>query len=159
MREIYKEYPFDKRYKVSNMGNVKGISGKLLKLQKDKSGRKRVSISSIDVYVHQAVAETFLNHNRCGHRIVVDHIDNNPSNNRLDNLQLISHRENLLKDKKNKTSKLRGVSIDSCSNSLKYRSQVMLGKKMYYLGLFNSQQEAYTAYLDALNEYDKFINE
>lgn len=159
MKEIYKEYPLDKRYKVSNMGNIKGINGELLKPYIDKSGRKRVSISLIDVYVHQAVAETFLNHKRCGHKVVVDHIDNNPSNNTLGNLQLISHRENLLKDKKNKTSKLRGVSIDSCSNSLKYRSQVMLGRKMYYLGLFNSQHEANIAYLDALNEYDKFINE
>lgn len=157
MKEIIKEYPLDKRYKVSNMGYVIGVKGYKLKPFIDKFNRSTVYAVKKDRYLHQIIAETFLNHTPCGHKIVVDHIDNNPQNNRLDNLQLISHRENLLKDKKNKTSKYRGVSKDYKTS--RYRTQVCLGGKTYYLGLYNTEDEAYIAYIDALYEYKEFINE
>ena len=157
MKEIYKEYPYDKRYKVSNKGNVIGVKGYVLKQYVDSKGYPMVHIGDGSIRTHLLVAETWLNHVRCGHKIVVDHIDNNPQNNRLDNLQLISHRENLLKDKKNKTSKYRGISKDYKTS--KYRAQVCLGGKTYYLGLYNTEDEAYISYIDALYEYNEFINE
>ena len=46
------------------------------------------------------------------HKLVVDHINNDPLDNRLENLQLISHRYNLSKDKKGGSSKFTGVSWD-----------------------------------------------
>ena len=157
MKEIIKEYPSDKRYKVSNKGYVIGVKGAKLKPFIDNHNRSIVTIKSKKKYLHQLIAETFLNHIPCGHKIVVDHIDNNPKNNRLDNLQLISHRENCSKDKRNKTSKYRGLSIDYKLD--KYRSQVCLGGKIYYLGLYNTEEEAYIAYIDALYEYNEYINE
>ena len=156
MKEIYKEYPFDKRYKVSNKGNVMGLMGQLLKQKLDNKGYYVVSIGNIKARTHIFVAETFLNHKRCGHKIVVDHIDNNPENNNVNNLQLVSHRKNCSKDKKFKTSKDSGVHRRS-ENS--WGSQVCLGGKVYYLGLYKTEYDAHIAYIDALNEYENFINE
>jgi len=68
--------------------------------------------------VHKLVAIHFLNHNPCGYKVVVDHIDGNPLNNHVNNLRLVSSRENinLGYDKKNTTSKYRGVHLNSKSN-------------------------------------------
>jgi len=49
--------------------------------------------------VHSLMAMTFLNHTYGDRKIVVDHIDNNPLNNTLKNLQVISMKENNTKDK------------------------------------------------------------
>jgi len=51
--------------------------------------------------LHHLMAKTFLNWIPDGCRsnsIVVDHIDNNKRNNRLDNLQLITNKQNLQKE-------------------------------------------------------------
>jgi hypothetical protein len=48
--------------------------------------------------IHQIQAIIHLGYLRNGNNIVVDHIDHNPSNNKLTNLQLISNRANCIKD-------------------------------------------------------------
>ena len=53
--------------------------------------------------VHSLMAITFLNHTYGDRKIVVDHIDNNPLNNNLYNLQVITMKENNRKDKKKKS--------------------------------------------------------
>lgn len=156
MKEIIKSYPRNKYYKVSNYGYVIGAKGNKLKPFIDKSNRSIVKISSKNRYIHQIIAETFLNHTPCGHEIVVDHIDNNPQNNNVKNLQLISHRENCSKDKKNKTSKYRGVSL---TKDGRWRTNVCLGSKVHYLGSYRTEEDAYIAYIDALYEYEQYINE
>lgn len=154
MKEVWKKYPHDKRYKVSNYGRFKGVKGQILKQHIDRFGYPVVGLGRYKMRSHLFIAETFLGHTRCGHKIIVDHIDNNPSNNHVSNLQLTTHRHNLSKDKKDKTSKYTGV----YKYYKKYRSQVCLGGKVYSLGLYEDEISAYEAKLDALNEYQKFLN-
>jgi hypothetical protein len=99
-------------------------------------------------YIHKLVAENYLEHVPCGYEVVVDHIDNNKLNNNVNNLQLISNRLNLSKDKKNKTSKYTGV----CWNKQKSKwvSQISIGMKKIYLGQFDSELSAYHAYTNKL---------
>jgi hypothetical protein len=49
--------------------------------------------------IHILVAEAFLGYDsKNGFGLVVDHIDNNPHNNKLSNLQIVTTRENTTKD-------------------------------------------------------------
>ena len=101
--------------------------------------------------IHILVAMAFLGHKPDGYKIVVDHIDNNRLNNNLTNLQLISQRENVSKDKKNGASQYSGVTWHKATN--KWRSQIRIGDKRKQLGLFISEEEAHEVYQNALKIY------
>lgn len=151
MTEIFKEYPLDNRYKVSNTGKILGVNGFILKLDTNKQGYKRIKLGGKNISVHQIVAQTFLNYKRDGtHKTVVDHINGIITDNRLENLRIISNRENL--SRRGGTSKYAGVSWVKRNN--KWRADIYLGDRYYYLGLYKTEEEAHIAYLDALYEYE-----
>jgi hypothetical protein len=61
--------------------------------------------------IHRLVFSLF--HNIDISEKIIDHIDHNPSNNRLDNLRICSKRENMMNSTTKKTSsKYKGVSFD-----------------------------------------------
>ena len=149
MKEIYEDYPLDKRYKVSNLGNVKGVKGFVLKYEKSSSGYYRIKISKKNITIHQMVAQTFLDYKRDGtNKTIVDHINGDKLDNRLSNLRVISNRENL--KKRGGTSKYVGVHKQRNS----WLSNITLDNVLYYLGSYKTEEEAYIAYIDALYEYE-----
>lgn len=101
MEEIYKDinnyYGF---YKISNFGHIKSFKGKtqrLLKQYQDKNGYKHVSLSNNNTIktfqVHRLVCLHFIENNE---KLVVNHKDGNKSNNNINNLELVSQKENIL---------------------------------------------------------------
>lgn len=162
--EVWKDIPaFEKKYQVSNLGNVRALNYKRkgyiknIKSQIDKRNNKR----RINLYknkkthyyaVSQLVAMAFLNHKPCGMKLVVDHINNIPNNNRLYNLQIITQRENCSKDTKRK-SKYVGVYWHKGGN--KWTAHIAVGSKSRGLGLFTDEKKAAQAYQNEL----KKINE
>jgi hypothetical protein len=166
--EIFKKIPGFEDYEVSNLGNVKS----LYRFFKDKTGRntskkERILKNSIDTngycrvnlsnkgekrktfQVHQLVAIAFLDHKPNGFKgLVVDHIDNNPLNNNVENLQLITNRENSSKDKKGYSSKYIGVNW--YKRDKKWRAQIMINGKLNHLGCFKNEKIAHAVYLNAV---------
>jgi hypothetical protein len=174
LKEEFRPIPgYEGYYEVSNFGNVKSlkreflINGKYPSTVKEKIlkplligsiGKQYYALGlykdgkGVTMRIHILVAMVFLGHVPDGtHKIVVDHIDNNKLNNHVSNLQLISQRENLSKDKKNGTSKYTGVSWRKASN--KWRSQIRVGDKNKDLGCFTSEEEAHEVYQNALKMY------
>lgn len=103
--------------------------------------------------IHVLVAMTFLGHNPCGYKKVVDHIDNDKLNNSLENLQVITHRHNSVKDKKNGSSKYNGVSWNK--NQQKWKSSIVIENKRIHLGYFSNDKDAYFEYKKALDIISK----
>lgn len=95
--EQWKIFPLNNLYEISSCGRVRNIkTNRLLKID-DFQKYQRVSLNDKKhYYLHRMVYCTFNNDfNLEG--FVIDHIDNNPKNNKLDNLQKITQQENCLK--------------------------------------------------------------
>tara|TARA_R110000744_G_C18960037_1_gene516768 strand:- start:38 stop:523 length:486 start_codon:yes stop_codon:yes gene_type:complete len=139
-------------YQVSDKGNVRSLDryvnginkgkrllrGKSKPLQKHPDGYYQIALSKYGVCKtfknYQLVACAFLNFKPLS-GLVIDHIDNNPKNNNLSNLQIITHKENTQKDKKNL-----GVSYHKYSG--KWRVYNYLNKKQVSLGYYETEAEA-----------------
>src|SRR5690606_19864149 len=112
MEELWKWIPnYEGIYKASNLGRIKSVERKVRNTNGYRIVRERImkqtlstnrylSVSlwrenkQVSRTVHSLIVETFLDHTCTTGKIVIDHIDNNPLNNRLDNLQIITNREN-----------------------------------------------------------------
>ena len=158
--ETWKDIPtFEGVYQASNLGNVKSKNYRLtrktktLLKHKDSRGRYKLNLCKNNVetknYISVLVARAFLNHKPCGYKLVVDHIDNNPSNDRLYNLQVITQRQNCSKDKKG-SSKYSGVYWHKPSK--KWRSVITINQQKKHLGHFTDEQEAAQAYQNELKK-------
>lgn len=152
MIEIYKDVVgYEGIYQISNLGNVKSLKcgkEKQRKLSKDKDGYLFVGLSNsgtVDVKkVHQLVAESFLNHKRCGFKLVINHIDFDKANNRVENLEIVSARENCNKKHLKSSSVYTGVSWNK--EKRKWIASIKINNKNKYLGYYNDELEASKAY-------------
>ena len=149
-------------YSVSNLGNVKNNStGRILKPE------IRSRYYSINVWkngnnkkckIHRLVAEAFLNNP--DNKPLIDHIDNNPLNNNINNLRFCSHQENSFNTKlsKNNSSGYKGVSFD-----IKYKqwkSYIIFNGKQIHLGNFNTKEEAIKARVKKAKElFGEYMNQ
>jgi len=76
--------------------------------------------------------------------LYIDHIDGNKSNNLLSNLRLVTHQENLF------NTKAKGYHWDSINK--KWKAKIVINRKNKFLGLYETEQEAHQAYLNAKQE-------
>lgn len=110
MKEVWKSFAGG-NYAVSSNGRVKRLTpgmgtkpGRILKLNLMKIGYYRcapvVDGRCVHMYVHRIVADTFLG--SCPSGKEVHHKDGDPTNNRVDNLEYITHAENIRHGYENK---------------------------------------------------------
>ena len=167
MQEIWKDIPnYEEIYQVSNLGNVKSLSrenysGKGMKISKERILKQHLDnryYYQVKLYkdkklktfkVHKLVAMAFLNHTPCGYKLVVDHINDNSLDNRIENLQVVSQRDNAFKTQGKYTSKYKGVFWNKERN--KWQTNIYINGKTKHLGRFDSEYEAHLKYQEALN--------
>lgn len=169
MNEIWEDiYEYKNYYQISNFGIVKSLKrldslGKRIKekiltpilgnhgyyyVNLSKKGKVKV------ILVHQLVAIAFLNHKSSQHKLVVDHIDFNRLNNRLDNLRIITNRENTNQKHLKSSSKYIGVSL----KHNKYESNISINGNLKYLGRFINEYDAHLAYQKELTKINNINN-
>ena len=136
MTEIWKKAKsFENYYEVSNFGNIRTSYGQVLHPYTNNKGYKciKFQVNNLLTYwlVHRLIATNFVtnpNNYPC-----VDHLDSNPQNCRADNLEWVTHKENMqrasqrgrFKNQRNalgfkyptSTSRYYGVSYDKSRNA------------------------------------------
>ena len=169
-KEIWKDVlGYEGSYQISDFGNVKSLSRemnngkrifiskeKILRPQQDAHGYLHVRLCKNGVTetkkIHKLVAISFLNHTPNGHNLEIDHVDGNRLNNRIENLQIVTHRANkstcFVKGKENYSSKYIGVSW--YKRDSRWHSQITINGETKFLGYFDSETEAHEAYQKAL---------
>jgi hypothetical protein len=158
MEEVWKDIPnYEGLYQVSNLGRVRIFKNGKYSIRKNGTSRGYLNITlSLNrtrktFLVHKLVAICFLNHVPDGtQKLVVDHINDNARDNRLENLQVITSRENVCKKQGNYTSKYKGVCWHKATR--KWRAKLSVKYKSYWLGVFNTEEEASEVYQNKLKE-------
>lgn len=85
---------------------------------------------------------------------LIDHINGDRSDNRISNLRVVDHAENM----KNRTviynrkKKFKGCYFDKDKN--KWRAAARIEKKIYLLGNFNDEGSAHQAYIEFIKLHE-----
>ena len=170
--EIWKDIPeYEGYYQASNLGRIRSLDRTVV----FSDGRKRfyrggVMDGSVNrgyrqttlsgdgigrtLMFSQIIAMTFLGHDPNGLTLVVDHINGDKSDNRVENLRIVSHRANtstcFRSNEDSLSSEYVGVSWDKSKS--KWRTQIQHDGVSTFLGYYKTELEAFKAYKSALSK-------
>ena len=167
-KEIYKDIPnYEGMYQSSNLGNIRSLDrvvvgvnnvhqyrkGKVLKPSRNSDGYLMVTFVKDSVRktntIHQLVMSAFKNHIPNGKKgLVIDHINNIKTDNNINNLQLLTMRENTVKSLNKGLSKYIGVG----KKGKKWCARITINGIREYLGTFTNEYDAHLAYQNKLKE-------
>lgn len=122
-------------------GNRAKIGRKAGKYRKD--GYCVIGVKTKTLYGHRIIWE--MHNGLIPEGLTLDHIDGNPSNNRLENLRLATHQQNLMNQKKKIYGKVcyKGVWLNK---NKRYVANIHYNGKTKYLGTFDTPEQAAFAY-------------
>lgn len=117
------------------------------------NGYLRVHVDGRHLYVHRVV---WCLHYGDPKEKLIDHIDCNKQNNKIENLRLSNHSRNGLNkhiSKSNSKSGLLGViSSKSKKGTPTFQARVTIDKQLFVIGNFGTAKEAHEAYVYAKSE-------
>lgn len=141
---------FDNKYKVDDEGNVwsfKNNNVRKLKPAPDKDGYLKVLLckdgKETTHYNHRLVAKFYLQHDTKD--LVIDHINRDKSDNRIENLRLVTSAQNSWNTNAKGAYKI--------GTTTKWFSSIHVNGKQIYLGTFDTSDLAHSAYLKAKELY------
>ena len=154
--EVFKKIKGIENYEFGDLGSVKSLKrrrvleDRIIKGSLSSNGYLFVSINGKNRSIHQLITMAFLNHKPCKMKAVVNHKNHITTDNRLENLEIISHRENCSKRKKRGTSRFTGVCWEK--NYRRWKSQIRINGISKHLGYYLTELEASNKYQTKLKE-------
>lgn len=157
--EIWKDISgYENFYQISNLGRVKSLSRKMfngkgyfisnekiISQKKLTTGYYSCSLNKNNktnfFSIHRLLAKEFIDNplnKKC-----VNHIDSVRTNNKLENLEWVSYRENNCHKKINKKTSSKYTGVCFHKSTEKWEANIFLNKKLVHLGIFPTEEEAY----------------
>ena len=163
MTEVWKDIIDYENYQISNLGNVRSID----RVTADKNGilYKRLGVELNPIYNRNGYIEVTLYKSNKPHRLrvhrlvysmfngeldntlVIDHIDGNKHNNKNTNLRQITSRLNISRSKQSKSGY---TGVTKCKSG-KFRARYSKNGKYKTIGLYDTAELAYEAYLQTVS--------
>jgi hypothetical protein len=85
--------------------------------------------------------------------LTIDHIDGNTSNNRIENLRCVTHKQNMMNVKKHSSNTSGFTGVTFSKSKLKWVAQIGVDGKGKFLGCFYSKIDAAIARIEANSKY------
>lgn len=160
MTEVWKDIKgYEGYYQVSNLGGVKSLT-KIVKrgtnqltvyeriLKPINNGNNYVRICLCKdglkkFYVHRLVASAFLE--RKDHQDQVNHINKITNDNRVENLEWVSNRENSCHSRLTREYGSKHIGVIYSKKSKRWTSHIRLGRVVKLIGVFDTEIEAHHA--------------
>lgn len=163
-------YQFEELYEVSTLGRVRSLDRFFIDiLNREHTNKGRILMPRLNRKKYLSIALYDINHKRTDkkiHAIVlhsfigfstmqINHKDLNKSNNRLDNLEYCTCRENIAhfwKSKK-KSSQFIGVYFNKVNKINPWKASITVNGKNVHIGQFDKEIEAYEARI----KYEQYL--
>jgi len=161
-KEIWKDIPgFEGEYQASNFKRIRSLNynrEKKTKVLKTKIGKRGYEVITLKDkktrYVHRLVASAFLGE-EIPANLHVDHINSDKTFNALDNLEVVTPRENSHRHFKKTGRDLPiGVHFSKRHRAKPYYGMIFYDGKNHNLGYYATPEEASAAYQNALSKYE-----
>tara|TARA_R110000868_G_scaffold219439_1_gene470485 strand:- start:881 stop:1348 length:468 start_codon:yes stop_codon:yes gene_type:complete len=149
--EFYDLKNYEGLYQINKNGEIKNIKKNIIMKLKTDKGYLRIGLRKDKrkfYLIHRLLAIQFIE-NPNEYKIV-DHIDNNPLNNDLENLRWITNSGNCRNRIPTGSSKYLGVNWEK--NSKKWRANIKIEGKYKHLGYFTNEEDASLVYQKVYNE-------
>lgn len=110
-----------------------------------KSGHRKLTIDGVQYLEHRLAWLYVYGKWPTGE---IDHIDGDPSNNKIVNLRDVSHKTNMENIRRAYSGNTSGL-LGAGKHRRKWVAKIRNGKTLVYLGAFNTPEEAHAAYVAA----------
>ena len=162
MNEIFKKIDGFENYSVSDHGNVRNDkTGRILKPGLNSSCYLSANLckhkEQYSKNIHRLVAQAFLPNPE--NKPQVDHIDNNKSNNNINNLRWATNSQNRQNTTIGKNNRSGTKGVRWIEKTQKWRARIMVNGKETHLGYFVNKDDAINIRAQkAQNEFGEYIN-
>lgn len=150
MEEIWKDIEgYNGDYQISNLGRIISYKKKhpRILIFKEKHGYYQIQLTNDYgikyVRVHRLVAQHFISPIPEG--MLVNHIDMDRKNNQVSNLEIVSHRENIIHGWRSREKSSIYTGVCKVNRRNPWSAQITINKKNLFLGHYATEFEAYQA--------------
>ena len=107
----------------------------------DATGYLRINVDGKAAHVHRLVYQN--SYGKIPKGFDVDHVNGIRSDNKIDNLRLVTRSQNMQNMRRPKTGSSSGIKgVSFCNITKRWRAQITHNYKMHFLGSFDSKEDA-----------------